>query len=90
MNKADYHSAHRYSSGHRNQVLDSELCGCFYCLTTYPPTDIEQWIHEDDSGLGQTALCPNCGIDSVIGSNAGVPLTHDFLVGMRRLWFEIN
>jgi hypothetical protein len=35
----------------------------------------------------QTALCPNCGIDSVIGDNSGVKITERFLRKMRNAWF---
>ena len=36
-------------------------CGCFYCLRTYPATEVIDWI--DD---GETPLCPHCGIDAVM------------------------
>ena len=39
-------------------------CGCYYCISRFSKQDIEQWV--DD---GQTALCPFCGIDSVIGDD---------------------
>lgn len=83
----DYHRAHQYSSGHRQQIEASELCGCFYCLATFPPAVIEEWIDEVDERTGQTALCPRCGIDSVIGSKAGFPLTKEFLTSMQKHWF---
>jgi hypothetical protein len=36
-----------------------------------------------EQGVGQTALCPRCGIDAVIGSASGYPITQDFLQRMR-------
>ena len=84
----DYYAAHQYSSGHRKQIEESDLCGCFYCVTTFPPSAIEEWIDEDESGAGQTALCPRCGVDSVIGSKAGFPLTKVFLETMHAHWFQ--
>jgi hypothetical protein len=87
LNKTEYHSAHQHSSLHRKQVLSSDLCGCFYCLAIYPPSKIVEWVDEDDNGVGQTAMCPECGIDSVIGSKSGVPLTKDFLQNMHKIWF---
>jgi len=51
------------------------------------PGDVAKWVDEQD-GVGQTALCPKCGIDSVIGSSSGYPITQAFLSGMRRYWFE--
>jgi len=35
-----------------------------------------------------TALCPHCGVDSVIGSAAGFPLTDEFLKAMHQEWFD--
>ncbi|GEC77132.1 hypothetical protein [Flavobacterium aquatile] len=29
------------------------------------PTEIEEWIEENDN-RGETAVCPKCGIDSVL------------------------
>ena len=74
--------AHERSSGHHTEILASEICGCFYCGKSYSPTEIVDWA---DSG--QTALCPMCGIDSVIGSASGFPITKDFLDEMNRYWF---
>ncbi len=74
--------AHRYSSSHRDELLASEFCGCFYCQAIYSPSEITEWT--DD---GQTALCAKCGIDSVIGSNSGFPVTPEFLSEMNCHWF---
>lgn len=84
----DYYKAHQYSSGHRKQVLQSKLCGCFYCLEIFSPREIEEWIDNDEAGIGQTALCPKCGVDSIIGSEAGFPLTREFLQVMHDYWFS--
>ena len=51
-----------------------------YC---FKPADILEWTDDD-----QTALCPNCGIDSVIGDKSGYPVTDlDFLKQMHTYWF---
>ena len=77
---------------HRTQVLASEICGCFYCQTTFPPTEIVDWVDERTAAEGvpsrdATALCPRCGIDSVLGSSSGVPITADLLGRMNAYWF---
>ena len=79
--------AHKHSSWHRQEILSSEICGCFHCLAIYPPNKIEEWIDEDESDIGQTALCPECGIDSVIGSSSGFPIEKQFLTKMKKYWF---
>ena len=80
-------AAHRCSSIHRVEVLSSQKCGCFYCNSIFPPAEISEWVDENASGEGQTALCPKCGIDAVIGDRSGVPLTAEFLDLMRQKWF---
>lgn len=76
------HLAHKHCTKHRAEIEASAICGCFYCLRTFPPTPITEWT--DDS---QTALCPKCGIDSVIGSASGYPITPEFLQSMHDHWF---
>ncbi len=83
----DYKSAHSYSSHHRKQIFESELCGCFHCLKIFTPNIIDEWIDENDDDVGQTAMCPYCDIDSVVGSASGVPITKEFLGGMNQVWF---
>jgi hypothetical protein len=75
-------AAHRHCSLHRAELEDSAVCGCFYCFAIFPAKEILEWI--DDN---QTALCPRCTIDSVIGSKSGYPVTKEFLQCMHDRWF---
>jgi hypothetical protein len=52
----------------------------------FPPSEIIDWTDEWQ-GIGQTAMCPHCGIGSVIGSESGYPITPEFLGAMRDQWF---
>lgn len=74
--------AHRHSSRHFREIVYSERCGCFSCCAIFDPTEIKEWTDG-----GQTALCPECGIDSVIGSESGYPVTTEFLIAMMNMWF---
>lgn len=74
--------AHRFSSHHRKQLVKDKICGCFYCLKTFNPSQITDWC--DDAN---TAICPYCGIDSTIGESSGFPITEQFLKGMHKEWF---
>jgi hypothetical protein len=81
-------AAHKHSSLHRKELLQSEVCGCFYCTAIFDPNEIEDWIDERDAPE-ITALCPKCGIDSVIGSLSGFPVTDkEFLTQMYEKWFN--
>jgi hypothetical protein len=79
--------AHIDTDHHRAELLASSRCGRFYCGAIFVPAALTEWIDEDESGQGQTALCPSCATDSVIGDGAGYPITTQFLTRMRRFWF---
>lgn len=78
---------HRGSSNHRTAVLESARCGCFYCCAIFSPTEITDWVDpmSDDMQAGTTALCPRCGIDSVIPLKTG--MDRSFLERMKLYWF---
>jgi hypothetical protein len=79
----DHVLAHRHCKNHPAELDCSEFCGCFYCFAIYPPSRINQWIDQE-----QTALCPECEIDSVIGSASGFPITKEFLERIDAQWFS--
>lgn len=79
----DYIEAHKHCTNNKPQLINDKKCGCFYCVNIFSPQEIEQWI-EDTKG---TAICPYCGIDSVIGESSGYPITKEFLNKMHEHWF---
>jgi hypothetical protein len=87
MIEPDHIRAHAHSSNHREELASSDVCGCFYCIEIYSPAEITDWVDEDENGIGSCALCAKCGIDSVIGSASGYPITEDFLRKMHLHWF---
>ena len=65
-----------------------KVCGCFYCLTIFSPEEIVEWlIGDNDADRLGTAICPHCGVDSVIGESSGYPITKEFLKKMYAYWF---
>lgn len=69
----------------KEQIMNSSHCGCFCCITVFKPKakPIKEWI----SG-GKEALCPICGIDSVLSSISGFPVTDkNFLRQMEAYYF---
>lgn len=79
--------AHNKSIYHREEIESSSLCGCFHCQQIFPSRDIKDWTDEAKPLSAQTALCPHCGIDSVIGDQSGFEITSAFLSEMHRNWF---
>jgi hypothetical protein len=81
--KASYKSARAHSRHNRAEIESSAKCGCFFCRAVFDPKAIYTYSE------GDTAMCPNCGMDSVIGDKAGFELSDEFLVAMFRHWFSI-
>ena len=95
MQPSELELAHKHSIRHRSEIERSDVCGCFYCLATYAPSAVTDWVDWPENtpdgmedAYGQTALCPRCGIDSVLGSASGFAITRQFLETMRTRWFE--
>ena len=85
---ADYIEAHKFSNNHMTQLKQDSVCGCFYCQKIFDPAEIFFWLTGDnDCDAEGTALCPYCGVDSVIGESSGFPITSEFLAQMRQYWF---
>lgn len=84
IENADLIDAHTFSTNHRSQLAQDTVCGCFNCGKIFSPQEIQRWI--EDPG-DETAVCPYCGINAVIGESCGYPITPEFLARMRRYWF---
>jgi len=84
MDKFDL--AHKESRNNKQKLINDIICGCFYCKKIFNAKEIKDWI---DSG-NDTALCPYCGIDSVIGESNDLSITEEFLKEMHDRWFNSN
>lgn len=80
--------AHSFSNNHKPELEKDDICGCFYCEEIFSPSEITEWlIHKNKCDRRGTAICPHCGIDSVIGESSGFPITKPFLHAMSEYWF---
>lgn len=75
---------HQYSIGNRELIESSQNCGCFFCRKIFEKDLISEWLEDDK---GKTAICPYCGIDSVL-PDSQVALTAELLDFMYKEWFE--
>lgn len=57
----DILDACKASRRNRPKVSAGTACGCYFCLRVFDGAAVTEWADLDE----QTALCPNCGIDSV-------------------------
>ena len=70
----------------RTAIKNSTECGCVYCMETFDPLQVIEWCSDYDEVKQQfcedTALCPKCGIDSVV-PNYLIKYTKDDLIRWR-------
>lgn len=79
-------SAHGFCTSNREALMQSSVCACFYCLEKYNPSTIIEWI---DNKCPDTAICPLCGIDSVLAEKSPLPINDlDFLKQMQARYFS--
>lgn len=72
----------------KSTVLASDTCGCFYCLETYPPAEIQEWTNMQ-RWSEPSAVCPYCGTGTVIGAASGYPVADPaFLHALYNKWFD--
>ncbi len=63
----------------RTEIEAAGECACYYCLETFPSAEVVKWADE-----GQTAVCPRCGIDSVVPRRVA---SDRLLRDMHAYWF---
>ena len=84
MSGLDYSpiAAHKTCTDNRQALSKAGKGACFYCLEEFAAGEISEWVDRDT-----TALCPRCGIDSVL-SVTGQTADKEFLRQMHDYWFE--
>lgn len=73
---------HAYSSHNKSLIDTSQKCYCFYCKTVMDSREIKKYT--DD---GQTAICPECGMDSIIPDSIGETIDETVISEMNDYWF---
>jgi len=66
----------KHASNNDIEILRSVNCSCFFCRQTYSARKVNDWITDE---RGVTAICPECGMDAVIGDASGYALGHEDL-----------
>lgn len=71
----------KYSIKNKKEILNSTVCGCYYCESMFSPKEIVNWIDNQE-----TAVCPKCNVDSVIGDSL-FNIDKEFLEKAGEYWF---
>ena len=77
--------AHRHTIHNRQEVEVSQFCYCISCRTFFKPSEIECYADGDD-----TAICPYCDCDAVIGNACGIRLTDELLERLHDKYFNYD
>lgn len=71
----------KFSAGNRASVAQAVNVGCYFCLRTFAAGEVKEWVDQDN-----TALCPHCGIDSVLPEVTDTA----FLSAAHEHWFSAS
>jgi TPR repeat protein len=75
---------HAHASNNEIEILHSTNCSCFFCRQSYSARSVNDWVNDT---RGVTALCPECGMDAVIGDACGLPLDKTTLKEMNLAFY---
>ena len=92
---ADLLAAYRHTTKNRAEIEASMHCGCCYCMQIFPSAEIVAWagldfsqLNNPDAADADTAVCPRCGNEAVLGEQCGHAITPQFLGQMNEAWFQ--
>lgn len=75
---------HKECFHNEEKVLQAKDCCCFDCANFFASNKVVDWI---DDGEQKTAMCPNCGFDTVLPIDPSNPITEDLLKKMQTAYF---
>lgn len=86
MNVEELMTLHNGCVQNKNAMKNSNVCGCFNCMETFYPNEVTSWTDG-----GSTALCPYCGVDSVIpnATEDKLKVLHRYYIDPRTIENEI-
>ena len=83
MNVKELIKLHKCAIENRQELEKTDKCGCFYCKQIFYAGDVTEWT--DD---GNTAICPHCGVDSVICNKKDYVVTPEDLELLNKYYFK--
>ena len=82
MKKLKVQEASTYSIYNMKELKKSKKAGCYHCTSIFDSSDITETVDH-----GETAMCPKCGIDSVLPESSPFILDLETLAILNRYWF---
>lgn len=73
----------RASMDNRPELEKYPYAWCYYCCKRFESKLINEWTDK-----GQTALCPNCGVDAVLSETERIVLNEEIISDAYDYWFR--
>lgn len=80
--------AYQHSIRNRTTLAESQTCGCFHCEKIFPSAELTDDDFTQELDGSYTAICPYCGVDSIISESKKYALTKELLSEMNKQWFN--
>jgi len=80
--KRDWYLTH--VTANKSEIKKSKRCGCVSCTRMFDASEVEDYVKDK---RGDTAICPYCMVDAVIGDACGIELTQELLDELNEEWF---
>ncbi len=74
----------KHTHNNEIEILHSKTCSCIFCRQHYDARAVNDWVNDE---RGMSAICPECGMDTVIGDNGGEPLDKETLKALNLAFF---
>ena len=82
MTKNELEQYHKLTNNYDVLILNTQICGCFFCCQFFVSDTIKEFTNDG------CALCPFCGIDTIIPLTCWPDMTKELLEEMYLYWFE--
>jgi hypothetical protein len=84
MSYQEYTSNATHSYRNKHTLSSSNTIVCYFCFNYMKPNDITEYTDN-----GETALCPHCNVNAVIGDHSKLPINDEmFIKHMRYYAFD--
>lgn len=84
MKEIKFKEYHKHTFENRKELERSTMCGCASCGKTFPPSEIVNYLKDKN---GETAMCPYCAVDAVIGDASGLAIDKATLDELSDAWW---
>lgn len=78
----DVQKFNKLSIKNKEELKNHKDCSCYHCLKVFRTTEVTNYCEELDGS--ETAICPHCGIDSLVPGN----VSKEILKSAHKFWFE--